>query len=100
MPCSLVEVSGDMTLTRSMPESSMRLESSSVMRSPASTMVFVGLRGSKTSSAENRPTMRSARETSMVSPSKIARFQMPSRVPQSSSVMTASMATSQSLRVM
>jgi len=36
----------------------------------------------------------------MVSPSKIAFFQMPSRVPQSSSVTTASMATSQSLRVM
>ena len=36
------------------------------------------------------PTMRSASVTSMVSPSKMAFFQMPSRVPQSSSVTTAS----------
>jgi hypothetical protein len=99
MPPLVVDVSGDMTLTRSMPSSSIFAAISSVMSSPEPTRTSEGLIGLWTSSLEKRPMMRSFRPTISSSPSKIAFFQTPSRAPQSSSAMITSIATSQSLRV-
>src|SRR5436190_1834449 len=55
MPPFEGDVSGDMTLTRSMPSSSMRAAMSSVMISPEPTSTSLGLIGLITSSLEKRP---------------------------------------------
>ena len=81
-----------------MPERSMRSTTSSSMRPPAGT-ISSPFSGSTTSTAAVRPRMRSPSGAITSPPSTTARMVRPWVVPQSSSVMMASCATSTSRRV-